>query len=100
MSVYDDPINAARRLLTIHKDMPWAQRELVELMPLVLDAYDEMLTDSDGMTLEDYQRIIKDHDDEVGLLEKEIDQLRDEVDDLEKEIEKLMDELIDLRDTE
>lgn len=42
MTVYDDPINAARRLLTIHKDMPWAQKELVELMPLVLEAYDEL----------------------------------------------------------
>lgn len=48
-TAYDDPINAARRLLTIHKDMPHAQKELAELMPLVLEAYDKKIDDLEAI---------------------------------------------------
>jgi hypothetical protein len=34
---YDDPVNQAKRLLTFHKDMPWAQKELADLVPLLLE---------------------------------------------------------------
>ena len=42
MSTYDDPINAAKRILLLNKDEPWAKDEIFELMPLVLEAYEEL----------------------------------------------------------
>lgn len=75
MSTYDDPIVTAKRILTLNKDEPWAQKELAELMPLVLDAYDNL----DDRYDERRER----------ALEEEIDALECEVDDLTKELEEL-----------
>lgn len=72
---YDDPINAARRLLTIHKDMPWAQKELVELMPLVLEAYDKL----DDKYDEGYRDAEEEHHQRERELEEEIDDLTYEI---------------------
>lgn len=75
MTVYDDPINAARRLLTIHKDMSWAQKELVELMPLVLDAYDKL----DDRYEDGYHDAEQEHYRRERELEEEIDDLTYEI---------------------
>lgn len=37
MSGYNHPVEQAKRLLTFHKDMPWAMKELAELVPLLLE---------------------------------------------------------------
>ena len=48
-TVYDDPVNTARRLLTIHKDQPWARGELADLVPLLLDEIDRLYESLDDI---------------------------------------------------
>jgi uncharacterized small protein (DUF1192 family) len=49
MSNYDDPVNHAKRLLTYNKDQPWAQKELAELVPLLLEEIERLEDQAHGI---------------------------------------------------
>lgn len=40
--MYDDPVVTAKRILALSKDEPWAQKELAELVPLLLEEIERL----------------------------------------------------------
>lgn len=46
--MYDDPVVTAKRILALSKDEPWAQKELADLVPLLLKVIDDLEYRLDG----------------------------------------------------
>ncbi len=42
MTIYDDPVVTAKRILALSKDEPWAEKELAALVPLLLKEIDRL----------------------------------------------------------